>query len=222
MFHLYGLILGISFLIGFSYFQKHTNLNKKFHDHLFYGLVIFGIVFARLYHVLDQWDYYSQNPFNILKLWNGGLGIYGGFVGCFLFLIYFSQKHKLNLLNLLDQIAPSIPLIQSIGRWGNYVNQEVYGPNGQPVWFYESVLCFVLFLIIHKTKNNSLATYLLGYGLIRFFLEYLRNDTWQIGNLKVAQLISIILALLGLLIFKNNLLLTRPSIKIDNAKNRSG
>jgi len=216
MFHLYGLIIGFSFLTGLFYFQKHSNLDKKYHDNLFYGLIIFGILGARLYHVADLWGYYSRYPIQIPQVWQGGLGIYGGFIGCLFFTIYFCKKHKLNLLNLLNQIAPSIPLMQSIARWGNGINHEIYSPQGLPVWLYESIACLVLFLIIHKIKNNNFANYLIGYGLIRFVLEFLREDTWQIYGLKIAQLISLTLILVGIILPRLTL-----GITMSNAKNRN-
>ncbi len=202
MIHLYGLILGLSFFLGMSYFQHHTTLKKTLHEPLFYGLIISGIIGARVYHVLDQWSFYSQNLLKIPQLWLGGLGIYGAIIFGLIFLIYFTRKNQLNLNNLLNQIAPSVPLMQSLGRWGNFVNREVYGPLGQPVWLFESILCFLLFLYLHFSKTNPLAKYLLGYGLIRFLLEFMRDDTWQMGHFKIAQIISLGIIAIGFIIIK--------------------
>ncbi|MDP3974669.1 MAG: prolipoprotein diacylglyceryl transferase, partial [bacterium] len=69
-----------------------------------------------------------------------------------------------------------------------------------PVWLYESILDFVLFLILIKSKNNQTAKYLIGYGLIRFFTEFLRWDTWNFYGFKMAQVISLIFFIVGLLI----------------------
>lgn len=204
MIHPYGLILGLSFFLGYYYFQHHTTLRKSLQDSLFYGLITFGIIGARLYHVLDQWSYYSANIQKIPQVWLGGLGIYGAvFFGLF-FVIYFAKKNQLNLLNLLNQISPSIPLMQAIGRWGNFVNREVYGPQGQPVWLYESILCLMLFLYLNFSKSNALAKYLIGYGIIRFCLEFLRTDTWQIDQFKIAQIISLAMVAIGFIIIKCN------------------
>ncbi len=219
---LYGLILGIGFLVAFSYFQKHTTLAARLHQRLFFGLLISGILGARLYHVLDQHQYYLANPNQLFNLHAGGLGIYGALLAGFLFILVFVHHHQLKLLPLLDQIATVIPLAQAIGRWGNYVNLEVYGQPtytnlGQyipyhlrpiqfqnynyfhPVWLYESILCALLFYLLNRQSKCQLYLYLLGYGLIRFVLEFLRFDTWQISGLKIAQILSLALILLGLL-----------------------
>lgn len=102
-----------------------------------------GLVGARLYHVFSSpndgsgsgWDYYRQNPLQILAIWKGGLGIYGGLVGGFIGMVYIVIRNRLNLLRWLDFVAPGVLLAQAIGRWGNYANQELYGgPTGSTWW----------------------------------------------------------------------------------------
>lgn len=197
---IYGLIIGICLAIGISFFQNHNRvIPKKLENRFIFLVLLFSILGARLYHVVDQWQYYSQNPWQIPQTWNGGLGIYGGLVFGLVYIFLFSKFHRLNFLKILDIITPIIPLCQAIGRLGNFFNREI------PTWWQESLLNLILFLLIRHSSHPS-ARYLIGYGTIRFFLEFFRTDTWQIHNLKIAHLISIIFIATGLfLLHKPNL-----------------
>jgi len=147
---------------------------------LFYGIIC-GIIGARIYYVLFNLHYYLKDPLEIIKIWNGGLAIHGGIIGCFLFLVYYTKKKKWNLLVLLDIIAVSLLLAQAIGRWGNFFNGEAYGRvvsydflkslhlpkiiiegmyiDGfyrEPTFLYESILSligFLLLIILRKSKK---------------------------------------------------------------------
>jgi phosphatidylglycerol---prolipoprotein diacylglyceryl transferase len=108
-------------------------------DHVWNALIpilLFGLVGARLYHVVSSppggigWDYYRQNPIDIIAFWNGGLrglGIYGAILGGIFGLWVYVRWAKLNFLQWLDIAAPGLALGQAIGRWGNFFNQELYG-----------------------------------------------------------------------------------------------
>jgi phosphatidylglycerol:prolipoprotein diacylglycerol transferase len=115
-------------------------------DHIWnllaWALVV-GIIGARLYHVFSTpangigWDYYRQNPGEIFNFWSGGfrgLGIYGGLVGGILAVIVYSAINKLDFIKYLDFLAPNVLLAQAIGRMGNFVNQELYGPATNVPW----------------------------------------------------------------------------------------
>ncbi|MFA5828143.1 MAG: prolipoprotein diacylglyceryl transferase family protein [Candidatus Shapirobacteria bacterium] len=195
---LYGLILGISFLVGINFFSKHNTSVPKDKLNLFIvGAIASAIIGARLYHVVDQWSYYSNNLWQILATWNGGLGIFGGIIGTIIFILLFSFLSKISFLSITDSISPVIPLCQSIGRLGNFVNNEI------PSWWIESCLSLVLFFILKKSKTPT-AHYLIGYGLIRFLLEFIRTDTWQISSLKIGQMISVLFFLSGIAIISKN------------------
>ena len=107
-------------------------------------LVVFlGLVGARLYHVFSTpndgsnvgWEYYRQNPIEIIMIRSGGLGIYGGIIGGLIGVLILAVRKRLKLLRWLDIVVPGLALAQSIGRWGNYVNQELYGgPTGSSWW----------------------------------------------------------------------------------------
>ncbi len=105
--------------------------------------LIVGIIGARLYHVFSTpadapgWAFYRENPIEIINFWNGGfrgLGIYGGLVGGIIAITGYTWLNKLNFFQYLDFIAPNVLLAQAIGRMGNFVNQELYGPATDLPW----------------------------------------------------------------------------------------
>jgi len=96
--------------------------------------VVLGLIGARLYHVIDLWDHYSQHLTEIPAIWRGGQGIYGAVVGAILAVLIYARLRKLPILLLLDIGAPSMLLGQAIGRWGNFFNQELYGPPTDLPW----------------------------------------------------------------------------------------
>ncbi len=198
--HLYGLIIGISVSIGIYLFEKNNTIIPKILVNSFViGFLISLLIGARLYHVIDQWSYYSQNLLQIFNTRGGGLGIYGALIASFLFIFLFSQIYKINFLLITDNLVLVLPLCQSIGRFGNFVNGEI------SVWWLESLLCLLLFYIL-KSKvlklYSSTSLYLIGYGLIRFITEYFRADTWVVSGFKIANIISLIFVILGLFLIK--------------------
>ena len=107
-------------------------------------VLILGIIGARLYHVFStaqgtyaNWAYYRAHPIAIIAFWNGGfrgLGIFGAVAGGVLGVVLFTWRYKLDLLRWLDIPAPALLLAQAIGRLGNRVNQELYGPPTTLPW----------------------------------------------------------------------------------------
>jgi phosphatidylglycerol:prolipoprotein diacylglycerol transferase len=91
-------------------------------------VMVLAIVGARIYHVIHLWDHYSANPIEIPQIWNGGIGIPGGVAGGALGIFLFTRSKGLNTARWMDIFAPALLLGQVIGRLGNYVNQELYGP----------------------------------------------------------------------------------------------
>lgn len=214
---------------------------------LFYGIII-GILGARSYYVLFNLDYYLKNPLEIFMIWHGGLAIHGGLIAGLIFLIIYSKKHNLNIFKLLDIIVVGVIIAQSIGRWGNFFNQEAYGPvtslsnlksmhlpnfiikgmyiDGsyhEPTFFYESVISllgFIVLILIRKLKNLKVGTltgtYLIWYGIERFIIESLRTDSLMLGNIKVAQLVSLIFIIFGIIVtifsFKKNILYHKDNL----------
>lgn len=146
-FRFYGMII-MAGAIAAAYLARHI-LRQSGRDGevVWDGLIwalIFGVIGARLYHVFTPSQsllalgidtrYYLTHPLDILTTWRGGLGMPGALAGGVLGLYLFARRRKLNLLELLDVAAPGVALAQAIGRWGNFVNQELYGPPTDLPW----------------------------------------------------------------------------------------
>ena len=190
-----------------------------------------AIIFARAYFVVFKWENYKDNIKSIFAINEGGLAIYGGIIGGILAALIFIAWRKVSLLTLTDLVIPSLVLGQAIGRWGNFVNQEAYGnlitdtklqffPYGvyidtlkewhQATFFYESMLCLAIFIVVlvmsHKKVKTGklLATYMFLYGVGRFFIEGLRTDSLMVAGsetVRISQIVSIVLAVAGFVLF---------------------
>lgn len=133
----YGLIIAIGFALaavwgGRMAYKWRISLDKML-DVLIYGTIA-GLIGARLYYVIFEWDYYAAHPAEILQIWNGGLAIYGGIIGGILAAYIVCKADKINFLNLLDMGGMSLLIGQGIGRWGNFMNQEAFGTNTDAPW----------------------------------------------------------------------------------------
>ena len=95
-------------------------------DFMFWGLPL-SIIGARLYYVIFEWEYYAAHPSEILAIRNGGLAIYGGLLAGGLVMYFFTRSRYISFWKFLDVAAPGVIVAQSIGRWGNFMNQEAYG-----------------------------------------------------------------------------------------------
>lgn len=126
----YGLIIATGLLLGLFLAlresEKRGIAKDTFLDMILYAVPI-SIISARIYYVIFQWDYYSQNPGDIIKIWNGGIAIHGALIGAVLTAVIFAKVRKVSFWKLADIAAPSILLGQAIGRWGNFMNQEAHG-----------------------------------------------------------------------------------------------
>lgn len=229
--HFYGLIIAVAIYLGYLLAKRRAHFYKvplSLFDNTWLLLpLFFSIVGARIYHVLDFWEFYVQDPQRIFRITSGGLGILGALSGFTIGLFIFAKMKKQSLLTLLDLAAPSLILGQAIGRIGNWINQEGFGPPTNlpwkvfidpakrpyiykdsnyfhPTFFYEAALDFVIFFIIllltkKLEKTGQLfGLYLVLYSLGRFLVEFLRDDTWQIQGVKVAHLIAVCGVIVGI------------------------
>jgi phosphatidylglycerol:prolipoprotein diacylglycerol transferase len=97
-------------------------------------LAVAALIGGRLYHVIDQWTYYSDHLAQIVLPPYSGLGVYGGLFTGLLAAIWYARRHHLDFWRWADILAPAILLAQVIGRWGNFANQELYGPPTTLPW----------------------------------------------------------------------------------------
>jgi phosphatidylglycerol:prolipoprotein diacylglycerol transferase len=180
-----------------------------------------GVICARLYYVVFNWDYFSADPIQILNIRGGGLAIHGGLLGGLLAAWLFARYKHINFLDMADCVVPGFAIAQAIGRWGNYFNSEAHGGptdlpwgimvNGvkvHPTFLYESVWCFLLFLFLiwfdRKPRFAGQIACLYGmlYSVERFFVEALRTDSLMLGPFKQAQLLSLtVIVICGALYF---------------------
>lgn len=138
--HFYGILIMLGALAAAwlaDLEAKRRNLNREVVWDCLAWLLIGGIIGARIWHILTPPPsmvaqgittmYYLTHPLNMLEVWNGGLGIPGAVIGGAIALLIYTRSHKLNFLQWADVIMPGLALAQAIGRWGNFINQEVYG-----------------------------------------------------------------------------------------------
>lgn len=211
--------------------SKKWGIPEDFMINMFFFLIPISLIGARLYFVIFHWDYYSVYPNEIIKVWEGGLAIHGAIIAGLLWILFYTKKYKVNTRRILDIAVVSVIIGQAIGRWGNFFNKEAHGgetslealswlPNFiiegmyidgtyyEPTFLYESLWCilgFILLLIIRKIKYLKLgqltSCYLIWYGLGRFIIEGFRTDSLMLGNIKMAQLISITMIIIGIITF---------------------
>lgn len=242
----YGLLMVSAIFIGAQVASQQVKRQGQdpddFWDMLIW-IVIPGFIGARLYYVFIQsprgpqgLGYYLNNPGEILKVWSGGIHIFGGFIFGTIALWLFTKIRHLPALVFLDAIALALPLAQAIGRWGNFINQELYGPptdlawglridpvhriapyndlsaypdstRFHPLFLYESLWNILGFAIIFWLSRrfekqwrpgDITLLYLIWYPLGRFFIEFLRTDSWFFAGtpFNVVHLLSAI-AVLG-------------------------
>lgn len=126
----YGIIVMVGILLGvlFAVHQgKKMGIDpNKMLDVLIYSIVA-GLVGARIYYVAFSWDYYSQHPAEIIRIWEGGIAFYGGVIGALICGAVLCHRWKLPLVQGMDAALGGLLLGQSIGRWGNFVNIEAFG-----------------------------------------------------------------------------------------------
>jgi phosphatidylglycerol:prolipoprotein diacylglycerol transferase len=168
-------LLVILKLAGYHKIDKNIIIDSAFY------LIIGGIIGARLFHILLELDYYVQNPQNIIKLWQGGLAIHGAIITGIVLIWQIAKKYKINFWLLTAIYTPGLAIAQSIGRWGNYFNQELFGKptdlpwgipiepanrileyyNGNffhPAFLYEfigSLIIFIILIIFHNRLIKS-------------------------------------------------------------------
>lgn len=165
-----------------------------------------GIIGARLYHVVTDWQRFQDHPLDAVKIWEGGLGIWGGIALGTLAGVWAAKRRGIPILPGMDALAPAIALAQSIGRWGNWWNQELFGrptdlpwgleispdrrPAGyeqdatfHPAFLYESLwnlaLCFFLVWLDRRKvlrPGRIFVAYVAGYTFMRFWIERIRID----------------------------------------------
>lgn len=219
----YGILIGIGFLLAILLSYKKAPKFGIESDHIL-DLALFmipiSVVGARAYYVIFSWDYYAGDISKILNIRGGGLAIHGGLIAGILVALVLCKHHKIYFFNLTDLIFPNVALAQAIGRWGNYFNSEAHGGptdlpwgimvDGQkvhPTFLYESIWCFILFILLtYISRNRKFAgqifcLYGILYSIERILVEQLRTDSLMIGPFKQAQVLSFSVIIVCLLLY---------------------
>jgi prolipoprotein diacylglyceryl transferase len=206
-FHMYGIILAVGVLVG-VYVAEHRWRNRGYPKDGIYDIsfwvVIWGVIGARLYHVITDYQLFEDDPWRAFQIWRGGLGIWGAVIGGALAVLVITYRRKLPTLVVMDCMAVGIVLAQGIGRWGNYFNQELFGkpttlPWGleidphnlplayqgrgyttfQPTFLYESLACLaiagILLLVERRARLKIGQTFALYVALYTFARFFFEN-----------------------------------------------
>lgn len=179
-----------------------------------------GLIGARIYHVITDYQLYTDDPVAALRIWDGGLGIWGGIAGGAAVGLWYAHRRGVDLGALMDAVAPALPLAQAIGRLGNWFNQELYGgptslPWGleiddppppytagdtfHPTFLYEMLWNLAVVAIILAVERRMrlkpgrlFAVYVAAYTFGRFWIELLRvDDANEIAGLRVNNWVSV-------------------------------
>jgi phosphatidylglycerol:prolipoprotein diacylglycerol transferase len=230
----YSLAYIFGIIFGWLYCKKNLIKDKKLlnlFDDLITYLIIGIILGGRLgYIIFYNLEYYLDNFFEILMIWNGGMSFHGGLIGVILATVLFSKKHKINSYIFLDLIALVAPIGLFLGRIANFINSELYGRETDVFWsvkfvaidnisrhpsqIYEAIFegLILFFLLNHFAKKDSFknpglisSMFLIFYSFFRFILEFFRAPDYQIGyliyQLTLGQFISIVFFSLGISLY---------------------
>lgn len=218
----YGILISLGMLLGIflaSNEAKKQGYNPDDIIDLALWCIPAALIGARLYYVAFEWEYYKGDILKIINTREGGLAIHGGIIAGVLAGYIFTRVKKIPFWKTADIIAPCIALGQAIGRWGNYLNGEAHGGptnlpwgiivNGMkvhPTFFYESLWDFGLFLFLMYYRKNKkfhgeiFLLYAVIYSVGRFWIEGLRTDSLMFMGMRVAQIVSVLLIVLGLIL----------------------
>ncbi len=172
----YSIMILLAFLVG-GYVAIREARKHNIDDDLMINFIFFvvpiSLLGARIYYIIFNWSHYQGDLFGAFRVWEGGLAIHGGIIFGFLWLLYYVKANDIRLVRFLDIVAPGLLIGQAIGRWGNFFNQEAFGPattietlqgyyipdfiikgmniDGvyhHPTFLYEFVWCLIGFLVI--------------------------------------------------------------------------
>jgi len=231
--HWYGLMYLLGLFLAWIFLTIRLKKTKQFSsenllDILFYGM--FGIlVGGRVgYMIFYAWPILFHQPWQLFAIWQGGMSFHGGLIGVIVALWIYARQKKYSLIDIVDFIAPVVPLGLAAGRIGNFINGELWGRVTTQPWgmifplagplprhpsqlyefFLEGILLFFILWIYSSKPRPKLAVsgcFLLFYGLFRFFVEFYREPDLQIGFvafgwLTKGQLLSLPMILIGFLL----------------------
>ncbi len=228
----YGILIAVGLVLAVCYGLREISRVGLSSDDFFNMLLIAlpsAIIGARLYYVIFSWEMYSDDLLSVFDIRSGGLAVYGGITAAAAVIFFYCRKRKIDMGMVLDIFAVGLLIGQSIGRWGNFVNGEAFGcetalpwamtiktdgavvaESVHPTFLYESLWNFIgIFVLLYykrfKAFNGEVfCTYMIWYGIGRTLIEGLRSDSLYIGFMRVSQVLSVCLVIVGLLIIVYN------------------
>ncbi len=232
--HWYGIFVAAGFIAAvmvLMYNRKYAGIEP---DEIFnltlYGMIS-GILGARVFYVVEFWDQFRGNLTEISRIDHGGLVFYGGFICATLTLLIYAKIRKMDILRLLDILAPALAVGHAFGRIGCFMNGCCFGkpseifcairfPEGSapalafpgqslhPVQLYEAacniMLAVILAYLLKKLRPGQIAAvYFFSYGVLRFILECFRGDNrdFVMNVFSPAQFIGILVSTSGIFLF---------------------
>ena len=213
-FYSYGLMLALAIAVCaylLSRDARELNIPAQVILDLVFWVAMSGIVGARIFYILLNWNYFVANPIEIIMVQHGGLAWQGSFIAGTLAGLWFTKKNALPLLTMLDLSAPYTALGQAIGRIGCFLNGCCYGkpvPWGiyfpvheaylHPTQLYESRGLFMIFLVLKNlrprviVRGQVFVLYIILASGLRFVNEFFRGDhTTTYGGLSIFQIVSL-------------------------------
>lgn len=233
--HWYGVIIAIGFALAVAYAlyrKKDFGLTEDNIIDMLIFAVPLSLIGARLYYVIFNFSSYKDNLANVIKIWEGGMAIYGAIIFAVITVYIFAKVKKIPVGALFDIGSLGLFIGQAVGRWGNFMNREAHGgitdifcrmgitmADGtvtyvHPTFLYESLWNVLGFVLLHfwskkhrKYDGQIFLMYIGWYGIGRFFIEGLRTDSLYLfgTGIRVSQLVGIlafIVAVVLLFVFK--------------------
>ena len=217
----YGLFVATGVLCAIFFIRQNAQLillNPDTSVDLAITTVISGFMGARIFYVIQFWDYFKNSPLDVFKIWQGGIVLYGGLIGGLLGFAFFVRISHLSFLSTLDLFVPAMALAQGFGRLGCFFNGCCFGAKCNLPWavqfpflegkvhptqLYEAVFCFLLFAFLYGLLKRKKFTgivalvYFTIYPFGRFLIEFLRGDQkYYLFHLTIAQWTSVMFLIL--------------------------
>jgi phosphatidylglycerol:prolipoprotein diacylglycerol transferase len=233
-FYALALFMSVTYLSSLLKKSKERIFSQDEFYSLCIYIIIVEVIGARLFFILSNLQDFSSNFLDIFKLWQGGLVYYGGLIFASIFLLVYIKIKEISMLKLGDFFAPALALGHAIGRIGCFLagccygketnvpwavvftdknSSAVIGVHLHPTQLYESFGNFLIFIFLYfyskknPRKGQVTAAYFISYAILRFIIEFFRNDPargLQYFGLSISQIVSICLFIIGVFIVCNN------------------
>ncbi|MFT5083651.1 MAG: phosphatidylglycerol:prolipoprotein diacylglycerol transferase [Lentisphaeria bacterium] len=250
--HWYGLMYLLAFTAAWILGRRRATspgsllTPEQVEDLVFYGAL--GIVLgARIgYIFFYNFGAFLDNPIMLFKVWEGGMSFHGGLLGVIFAMVLYSRKVSKNFIDIMDFVAPLVPLGLGFGRIGNFINGELWGRTTDLPWgmvfskdllqaarhpsqLYQSFLeGFVLFAVLYwfsakpRPRAAVSSLFLIGYGIFRFSVEFMREPDAHIGYtfgwMTRGQILSLPMIIIGLFVFYMAYTVKKSNEKISTEK----